>query len=153
VRKNGVGVASANRVRISVADIVIIITVAVFVAMLIHFTFAKDDGTDGYIIQYVVKVTGVRDELSDRITVGDAVYNMEDNLPMGTVTAFSREASVDEKGRTIPGMMDLYVTIEASARPYGVGSAVSGHMIYAEGHLELRTSKFYFAGVCIDVSR
>jgi hypothetical protein len=48
VRKNGVGVASANRVRISVADIVIIITVAVFVAMLIHFTFAKDDGTDGY---------------------------------------------------------------------------------------------------------
>lgn len=153
MRKKGAGAASAKSVRITIADVVIILTAAVFIAMLIHYTFAKDDGADGYTIQYVVKVTGVRDELSDRITVGDAVYNMEDSLPMGTVTAFSREASTDEKGRTIPGMMDLYVTIEASARPYSVGSAVSGHMIYAEGRLELRTSKFYFGGVCIDVSR
>ncbi|NLM56300.1 MAG: DUF4330 family protein [Clostridiales bacterium] len=153
MRKNGVGGASSKSIRITIVDVIIIITAAVFIAMLIHYTFARDNSGDGYIIQYVVKVAGVRDELSDRITVGDAVYNMEDSLPMGTVTAFSREASTDEKGRTIPGMMDLYVTIEANARPYGVGSAVSGHVIYAEGWLELRTSKFYFGGVCIDVSR
>ncbi|HPU17995.1 MAG TPA: hypothetical protein PLZ27_04910, partial [Bacillota bacterium] len=63
MRKNGVGGASSKSIRITIVDVIIIITAAVFIAMLIHYTFARDNSGDGYIIQYVVKVAGVRDEL------------------------------------------------------------------------------------------
>ncbi len=132
---------------ISVTDFVIIALIAVLCFFVYKYVFSAPP-EETYNIDYVVKVSEIRSELSDRISVGDLVYG-ENGAFMGRVTATSAVAAVKgSTGKTIPDRTDLYITIEADADSDG---EVAGHRIYAEREMELYTPGLYFNGVCISV--
>ena len=137
-----------NKRVITAVDVIILVSL-IFFGYLIYRTAFANTHADTYEIDYVVKVSSVRSELSDRIANGDEVYSMEGEY-MGRVTAYEARTSVLPSGQTMPGCSDLYITIEAQATGDGV---VAGSEIYVEGEYELYTPGLYFKCVCISVKK
>lgn len=143
--------AAKRRIGITLVD-VLVFALILFVCILAYrFIFTETDG-ETYGVSYVIKVSEVRDELSDRITVGDEVYS-SDGVYMGRVRACEVTASLSPlSGQSIPGLYDLYVTIEAeSSAPDEV--LVGGNSVKVEGEYSLRTTGFSFSGVCISIGK
>ena len=138
-----------KRFAVTVADLVILILILLVGFFIYRYAFAGA-GDDTFEIDYVVKVSAIRTELSDRIAVGDEVYSRDGDY-MGRVSAYQvRAAVLETTGQTLPDCSDLYITIEAQAS--GDGN-VSGYEIYAERELSLYTTGLSFEGVCIRVRR
>ena len=129
------------------ADLVIIILIIALGFIVYRYAFASS-GEDTFEIDYTVKVSAIRSELSDKVKAGDDVYS-SDGAYMGRVISCSPVTAVlGTTGQTLPGMSDLYITIEAEA----TGDRVVGwYEIYAERELELYTAGLYFECVCISV--
>lgn len=147
VKENG----SKKRIGITVVDVLILLFI-VFVGFFAYkIIFTADTEEDTYAVSYVMKVNAVREELTDRIAVGDKVYLVGDNAAVGVVTAYEiTGAVIEETGQTIPGMYDLYITIEAESQKDD-GVYVSGYNIHVEDEYSMRTNSFAFDGVCISV--
>lgn len=142
---------SKKRIGITVVDVLILLIVIFIGAFAYRIIFTSGGEEETYPVSYVMKVHGVREELSDRIAVGDEVFLTEDNSDVGVVKAYEVTAAViEETGQTVPGMYDLYITIEASSSKDG-GVYVSGYNINVEGGYSMRTNSFAFEGVCISV--
>lgn len=133
---------------VTAADLIIVIVLLLFGLFVFEYVFAASP-EDTYEIVYVVKVSEVRSELRDRVTVGDSVY-CTDGSYMGVVSAVETRAAVLESGKTLPDRYDLYITIAADASGDGV---VSGHELYAERELEMYAPGLYFECVCISVRK
>ena len=141
--------AEKKRFAVTAADLVIFILILLVGLFIYRYAFAGS-AEDTFEIDYVVKVSAIRNELSDRIAVGDAVYSSNGDY-MGRVSAYQvRAAVLETTGQTLPDCSDLYITIEAQAS--GSGN-VSGYEIYAERELEMYTTGLSFHGVCIRVRR
>lgn len=136
-----------KRLAVTAADLVIVIALVALVFFTYEYVFAGSS-EDTFELDYVVKVSSIRSELADRISVGDEVYSA-DGVYMGRVTAYeARTAVLGTTGQTLPDRSDLYITIEAEASD---GGYVSGHRIYAECELRMFTAGLSFEGVCINV--
>lgn len=147
LKENG----SKKRIGITVVDVLVLLFI-VFVGFFAYkIIFTADTVEDTYAVSYVMKVNAVREELTDRISVGDKVYLVDDNAAVGVVTAYEiTGAVIEETGQTIPGMYDLYITIEAESQKDD-GVYVSGYNIHVEDEYSMRTNYFAFDGVCISV--
>lgn len=136
-----------KRRAVTAADLIIIILLAALVMLVYRYAFTSP-GEDTFGIDYTVKVSAVRSELSDKVKAGDDVYS-DDGAYMGRVVSCSPVTAVlGTTGQTIPGMYDLYITIEAEANGDGL---VGWQEVYAEREMTLYTAGFYFEGVCISV--
>ena len=139
--------AEKKRLSVTAADLVIVIILYLFGFFTYENVFIGPS-EETYAVEYVVKVSAIRAELSDRISVGDDVYSADGSY-MGSVTAYERrDAVLGTTGQTLPGVSDLYITIGAQADENGF---VSGYEIYAERELELYTTGLSFDCVCIRV--
>lgn len=141
-----------KRRAVTAADLVILILIVILGAVVYRYAFASHD--EGSVdIDYTVKVSAVRSELADRIKAGDEVYST-DGAYMGRVVSSSPATAVLEKtGQSMPGLYDLYITIEASATgDETAGWRIGWQEIYVERELELYTPGLRFGGVCISVN-
>lgn len=140
-----------KRRAVTAADLVIILLIAVLIAVVYRYAFAET-GDGGVNIDYTVKVSGVRAELSDRIKAGDEVYST-DGVYMGKVVSSSPAAAVlEQTGQSLPGLYDLYITIEATANgDEASGWKIGWQEIFVEREMELYTPGLRFDGVCISV--
>lgn len=149
--KSGEKNNSGKKTGITVVDVLIFALIIAAVFTVYKFVLTNDTSSEVYPISYVVKVPCVRGELSDRISVGDSVFLTSDNSVVGTVRAYEVTSAVIEKtGQTVPGMYDLYITVEAQSERNG-GVYVSGYEINVEGKYSMRTNSFAFDGICISV--
>ncbi len=142
-----------HRIGITAVDVLILVIILAVGVFAYQIIFTSDTDTESYPIDYVIKVSAVRDELSDRVNIGDKVFLWEDNAEVGAVKAYEVTASVlPETGQTLPGLYDLYITVTAgsasSDRIY-----VSGHNITVEGEYSMRTNSFFFDGICISINK
>ncbi len=138
-----------NKRRVSVTAVDLIIIAALLLTGFFTYRYVFSDPVgETFELDYVVKVSAVRSELSEKIAVGDEVYS-EDGAYMGRVTAYeSRGAVMGTTGQTIPDRSDLQITIEAVADS---GGLVSGNEIYVGRELSMYTTGLFFEGVCISV--
>ncbi len=138
---------SEKRAFVTAADVIIIAALLLLGFLAYRYVYSGPD-EETFELDYVVKVSSIRSELSERIAVGDEVYSA-DGAYMGRVTAYeSRGAVLGTTGQTVPDRSDLYITIEASADSDGL---VSGHEVYVERELSLYTTGLSFDGICISV--
>lgn len=136
-----------KRLAVTAADLVIVIVLLALAFFTYEYVFEGSEA-DTFELDYVVKVSAIRSELADRITVGDEVYSV-DGAYMGRVTAYEARAAVlGTTGQTLPDRSDLYITIEVEAEE---GRYVSGVRIYVECELQMFTKGLSFEGVCINV--
>ncbi len=143
--------AENRRIGITLIDVLIFVIIALVAVLAYRFVFT-DTETEEYDVSYVIKVTEVRAEFSDRIAAGDEVYSY-DGVYMGTVRACEVASAVSAlTGQTIPGMYDLYVTVEAESADADE-IVISGSTIKVEGKYSFRTVNFAFEGVCIDTGK
>lgn len=159
------GAAGVWHAHVTAVDFIIIASIVIAAFLTYNFIFGGADFDEsGVPIIYVVKASGVRDELSDRVSVGDSIYSSESGEYMGKVTAYERrDAIIAATGATIQGQSDIYVTIEAdtdggsesteSGVMTGGVTLKSGCVISVEGKLSLRTASFSFDGVCISIDK
>lgn len=140
-----------KRIGITLVDVLILVLIVFLCVVAYRFVFTETED-EAYTVSYVIKVTEVRDELSDRITVGDEVYT-DGGVYMGRVRAYEVTGAVSAlNGQTIPGLYDLYVTVEAeSSDPDEV--LINGISVKVEGEYSLRTAEFSFGGVCISIGK
>ncbi len=137
-----------KRTAFTAADVVIVVLLLLLGFFIYRYTFADTSG-DGAETEYVVRVSAIRTELSDRVSADDEVYSKDGEF-MGRVISCTAAAAIDpETGRQLPDQWtDLYITIDALADGDG---KVSGMKIAAERELELYTKGLFFKGVVVNV--
>lgn len=141
--------AGKKRIGITLIDVLLFVLIVLVAILAYRFVFT-DTEAEAYGVSYVIKVTEVRAEFADRIAAGDEVYSA-DGVYMGTVRACEAASSVSPlTGQTIPGVHDLYVTVEAESADADE-IIISGCEVKVEGKYSFRTVNFAFDGVCIDI--
>lgn len=147
-KKNG-----SVSVRVTATDVFIIIAAVLLLLLIVRFVFLTDANDEAYDISYVVKISGVRDEFSDKLKAGDAIYLAANGVKVGTVTACESTASVlDKTGQVVPGRSDIYVTVEVKSSEADRIS-VSGCNIVVEGAYSMRSASFSFECVCVSIGK
>lgn len=95
----------------------------------------------------------MRDEFSDKLKAGDALYLVSNGVKVGTVTACESTASVlDKTGQVVPGKSDIYVTVEVKSSEADRIN-VSGCDILVEGQYAMRSANFSFECVCVSIGK
>lgn len=136
-----------EKIRVTAVDLVIVLVLLLAVFLAYRYVYSGP-AEETFELDYVVKVSGIRSELAQKISVGDDVYSTDGEY-MGRVTAYEpRGAVLGTTGQSLPDRSDLYITIEAQADGDGL---VSGHEIYVERELELYTTGLSFECICINV--
>lgn len=147
-KKNG-----SVSVRVTATDVFIIIAAAILLLLIVRFVFLTDANDEAYDISYVIKLSGVRDEFSDKLKAGDALYLVSNGVKVGTVTACESTASVlDKTGQVVPGKSDIYVTVEVKSSEADRIN-VSGCDILVEGQYAMRSANFSFECVCVSIGK
>lgn len=145
---------SSTKKRIGITLFDVLLTIIIIAVGVLVYEFVLTDSTldDTYSVVYVIKVAEVRDELTDRVAVGDEVFTTDGTF-MGNVKAYEVTASRSAlTGQIIPGRYDLYVTITAESSSPDE-AIVSGYEVLVEREYSLRTDNFSFSGVCISVGK
>lgn len=140
-------------VRVTVADVIVLLFVAVLILLAVKYVFSTDANDETYDISYVIKISEVRDELADKLKAGDTLYLSSNGLAVGTVTACeSTSAVLDKTGQTVPGHSDLYVTVTVKSSE-AERIMISGCNITVEGEYSMRSTDFSFECVCVSVGK
>ncbi len=145
---------SSTKKRIGITLFDVLLTIIIIAVGVLVYEFVLTDSTldDTYSVVYVIKVAEVRDELTDRVVVGDEVFTTDGTF-MGNVKAYEVTASRSAlTGQIIPGRYDLYITITAESSSPDE-AIVSGYEVLVESEYSLRTDNFSFSGVCISVGK
>jgi len=156
------------------AVFVLFLLAAVCAAVLVFGSGSEEEVTDGQAVKlrYVVKIAELREELDDRITNGDVAYDSSGLYRMGTVIGSQSERStyfssavtetvVGSDGESyeapvsssIPGKVDLYVTLEAEALLMEDGRYyVDGRPVCVGTFFSLMTQHFFGEGYCVSIT-
>lgn len=156
------------------AVFVLFLLAAVCATVLVFGSGSKQEKVDGQAVKlrYVVKVAELREELDDRITNGDAVYDASGLYHIGTVIGSQSEpsayfsSSVTETvlgsagesyeapvSSVIPGKVDLFVTVETDALLMEDGRYyVDGRVVCVGTFFSLMTQHFFGEGYCVSIT-
>ncbi len=151
---NGIKESGAAKKRIGITLFDVLLFVLIIAVGVLVYEFVLTDSTldDTYAVSYVIRAVEVRDELTDRVAVGDQVFSTDGTF-MGNVKAYEVTASRSAlTGQLIPGRYDLYITISAESSSPDE-AIVSGYEVLVESEYSLRTDNFSFSGVCISVGK
>ncbi|MCD7748043.1 MAG: DUF4330 domain-containing protein [Firmicutes bacterium] len=138
--------------RVTAADVVIIALAVIIAVGLYAYLFGGISVGETEEITFVLRVESVREEFTDRISVGDGVYRASDGEYIGTVSAYE----IQNSSASEPDKSDLYVTITATAEVGDDGICViSGTKILSgsDYRYELRTTDFYFEGGIVSITK
>ncbi len=116
--------------KINIIDLLIATVLIIAVcAAVFKFGFSRYAGIDGMVptppinVEYVMKVSKVRDFTAESIKKGDKIYNEDNNTELGVITDVQIENAVDYVSMadgtiqmaTDPNRYDVYVTAQCNA--------------------------------------
>ena len=123
--------------KINIVDLLFVLLIVAVACVTVYkfgFSTHKNINQTDTKIQYVLKVSGVRDFTADSINVGDEIYDDESDKFIGVVEAVEKKQAMDhiakqdgtivyaEKG----DRYDVYVTVESDARIINGGFFANG---------------------------
>lgn len=116
--------------KINVVDFIIVLVIIVALcATVFKFSFSPFGGIKNLIatppirVEYVLKISGVRDFTAKNVVRGDRLYNEDDNTYIGVITDVEIENATEYVAKvdgTVamtenPNRYDVYVTVECDA--------------------------------------
>lgn len=165
--ENNINISERKRGRFNIADVImilVIVAIAFGIFRLIDpFHWFTTNEVRDVSIRYVVKLSGIDDDINVKDTVknGVAVMNSATEYSMGTVESVkAQDAAVWEYSeesqemvqKTIEGKSDIYITVTVRATyESGVGYVVNGQRIAVGTLLDLRLSSFVGSGYCVEL--
>ncbi len=156
---------SKRKIRISIIDVLIIITVIACIAgVFIHYkVYEKDNRVlNDDRCSVSIKIGGVLVELSDKIAVGDKIYLESDNSEFGVVSEVSKSESViyyrnanDEIVEVIDSSKsDITVVVDVKGSVTQNGFRAGGNKHVAAGmNIDMYTHNFSGKGLIFDVKQ
>ena len=158
------GKEKENKSGFNILDALIIFCVACAVALL-FFVYSPLDllsiRSDNTTVIYSVRVSGVPTEYAGSINIGDQVSD-GNGYNLGTVASAVEVEShaiynFDEITNGIkpivhPELVDLIITVSASAQKQEDGYSINGKRIAVEGEYELLLPGFEAKGICVSLS-
>ena len=140
--------------------IVILLMVAVIVLAVVRIVKSSSETTSDVSLTFVMQTDMIPDELSDNVSVGDAIYDGETGRKIGEVTACdtrpAQHTGSDSNGTPVvsdvPGYKTLYVTCSAVSVYGEDGYTVEGVQISSGKRYVLMFPSLYCEGECISIS-
>ena len=140
--------------------IVILLMVAVIVLAVVRIVKSSSETTSDISLTFVMQTDMIPDELSDNVSVGDAIYDGETGRKIGEVTACdtrpAQHTGSDSNGTPVvsdvPGYKTLYVTCSAVSVYGEDGYTVEGVQISSGKRYVLMFPSLYCEGECISIS-
>lgn len=148
--------------KFNIIDALIIIVILAIIAVAAFFLL-RDKPTEEVkqtvAIEYVVEFRKVRNELSDKISVGDKVVDSVAKYHIGEVIAVSAVDAVFSNGNdftsgtavvgTYPGYSDVRMTVSAEAVISGGRYVISGgYNVSVGSRVDVRTPNYNGTGYC-----
>ena len=163
-KKNAQGKEKKKRLGINILDVLIILCVLA-VAVLAFFVYSPLDmislPADETAVIYSVRISGVPSAYATNINIGDKVSD-SDGYDLGVVaSAVEVEAHTlyifDENSGGVkpvvhPDLVDLIITVSATANVKNDGYLIDGRRIAVEGVYNLLLPNFEAEGICISLS-
>lgn len=163
-KKNSQEKEKTRRIGINIIDILIILCVLA-IAVLLFFVYSPLDlltmSTDETAVIYTVRVSGVPSVYATNVSVGDKVSDHE-GYDLGAVaSAVEVEAhtmyifdtnSGGVKSVSHPDLVDLIITVSATANKNDDGYVIDGKRIAVEGIYDLLLPNLEAEGICISLS-
>ncbi len=165
--ENNINISERKRGRFNIADVImilVILAIAFGIFRLVDpFHWFTTNEVRNVSIRYVVKLSGIDDDINVKDTVknGVAVMNSATEYSMGTVESVKLqdatiweyvEDSPEMVQKTIEGKSDIYITVTVRATyESGVGYEVNGQRIAVGTLLDLRLSSFVGSGYCVEL--
>ncbi len=163
-KKNAQGKEKKRRVGINILDVLIILCLLA-VAVLLFFVYSPLDmiamPSDETAIIYTVRVSGVPSAYATNINIGDKVSD-HDGYDLGAVaSAVEVEAhtmyifdinSGGIKPVVHPDLVDLIITVSATAEVNDDGYLIDGRRIAVEGVYDMLLPNFEAEGICVSLS-
>lgn len=156
------------------AVFVLFLLAAVCAAVIVFGSGSEKELPEGQAVKlrYVVKVAGLREELDDRITIGDTAYDASGVYTVGRVIGSQSEPStyfsttktetvIGQGGESyeapvnsiVPGKVDLFITLEAEALLMEDGRYyVDGRPVCVGTFFSLMTQHFFGEGYCVSIT-
>lgn len=150
-----------NRGKLNIVDFVVLLVILVVVGYAVYAMAARVEDNGGSAdIQYVICADELRSGFSDKLTVGDPVYNRAGDF-MGSVVSVSASPAyfegVDSNGNavnsTIEGYETAYITVSCNASVRKWGYEMNGETVAAGESYQLRTPSLWFEGQCVSVEK
>ena len=157
--KAGIVVLNKSRKKLNVVDIVIFAVILIALAYAVYAIIVNMQNSGGAAkIEYTIEVPEIRNEISDKVSEGESVYD-ENGDWVGVVKSVAVSQAYhkgsDEDGNVVNSRIDgyntMYVTIEVDVTATGSGYEVNGYDISAGNEYDLRTPSLYFEGECVNV--
>ena len=147
--------------KLNIVDLVVFAVIVIAIGYAVYAVAVNMQRSGGEAaVEYVVEVSKIRNELSEKIAEGQKVYDKNGDL-MGEVTAVSVSQAYYEganaEGNTVYSRIDgyntIYVTVVCTAEVTPSGYEINGNNLAAGLEYSLRTSALYFEGQCVNVRR
>ncbi len=163
-KKAAQGKEKKKREGINILDILIIICVSAVVALLFAVYSPWnliDVSSDDVDVIYTVKISGVPSVYASNINIGDKVSD-PDGYELGEVASaveveshvmYIFDANSGVKPIEHPDLVDLVITLAATATVNNDGYLIDGKRIAVEGVYELLLPNFEAEGICISLSQ
>ena len=141
----------------------VLVVISALAAALYFFVLRyeeKEDTVSTAQIEYVIEIGRIREELLDKISIGDTVIDSAKNTPIGTVSGVEYTPSysyvLDETTGQIvrveyPDHSDIIVTVRAEGYKTGVGYDINSSVINVGRTVYARFPAFANNGYCISV--
>ncbi len=148
-----------SRKKLNIVDIVIFAVIIIAMAYAVYAIIVNmQDNGDEVKIEYTIEVPEIRNEISDKASQGQAVYD-ENGDWAGTVKSVAVSQAYhngsDSSGNIVSSRIDgyntMYITIEVDATETKFGYELNGYDISAGSSYCLRTPSLYFEGECVSV--
>lgn len=140
--------------------IVVLLIVAAVVFAVVRVVKNSSEKTSDVSLTFVIQTDKIPDELSDNVSVGDAIYDGATGRKIGEVTACdtrpAQHTGSDSNGTPVvsdvPGYKTLYVTCSAVSVYGEDGYTVEGVQISSGKRYVLMFPSLYCEGECISIS-
>ncbi len=151
-----------KKFRFNAVDAIIILAiVAVVCAAVLIFGMLGEDGQDNTVkVEYVVQISQVRGEISDKIKVGDTLIDSASKYSLGTVKSVEKlpyteavfsESEGNEVMAEYPEHYFVRVTVTADAAYNGSYYSIGGFRIATGVKIYTRFPDFLGEGYCISL--
>lgn len=150
-----------NRGKLNIVDFVVLLVILVVIGYAVYAMAARVEDNGGSAdVQYVICADRLRSGFSDKLAVGDPVYNTEGDF-MGNVVSVSASPAyfegVDSNGNavksTAEGYETAYITVSCNASVRKWGYEINGETVAAGESYEMRTPALLFEGQCVSVEK
>lgn len=154
-----------TKIKFNLIDALLLLMIAAVAVVLLYiFVWSEQHsieslaGTEKTRISYVVEISGLQEDYSDLIAVGDAPMDSSKKVPLGVITAIETRPYIYTGKNlhdgtmvlsTVENQVSLYLTIETDAVPQGYGYAVSGSDMFVGRLLYLAFQDVVCSGYCI----